>query len=292
MRWPSQILSVSNVNASNTTERTRCMRNRFALVVLVLSAVMLPCCAHAQSSTPQPSPFEQRIFYLLNQERELAGLKRLEWSDHAAMAAREHARLLAKNEKLSHKFTGEPPLRQRLTAASFRFTSAAENVALADNPDDAHLALMYSPGHRENILSTEYSAVGIGVVEHSGKLYVTQDFIHLLPAYTENEFFASFVKAFNRLRETSGMKAMLVQKDRALHEAACSTQGDSAAVSAKPGFEGELLLFTLSDPDQLPPELSQRAYAPRFRKVNVGICFRPDEKYGSGNFWVVAAFAM
>ena len=259
---------------------------------LAFLSCISPLCAVAQSSTAQPTLLEQRIFYLLNQERELAGLKRLEWSEHAATAAREHARLLAKNEKLSHKFTGEPPLRQRLTAASVRFTSAAENVALADNLDEAHLALIYSPGHRENMLNAEYSAVGIGVVEHSGKLYVTQDFVRLLPAYTENEFFASFVKAFNRLRETSGMKAMLVQKDRALHEAACSTQGDAAAVSAKPGFDGELVLFTLSDPDQLPPELSQRAYAARFRKVNVGICFRPDEKYGSGNFWVVAAFAM
>jgi hypothetical protein len=88
------------------------------------------------------------------------------------------------------------------------------------------------------------------------------------------------------------MKAMLVQKDRALREAACATQGNAAAVSAKPGFEGDLVAFTLSDPDQLPAELSQRAFAPRFHRVSVGVCFRPDEKYGSGNFWVVAAFAL
>jgi hypothetical protein len=253
---------------------------------------MQPLCAESQSQKGDGANLEQRIFYLLNQERRLAGLEKFEWNEHAAEAARRHAQLLAKNEKLSHEFSGEPSLRERLAATAIRFTSAAENVALADTADEAHLALMYSPGHRDNILNPEYSAVGIGVVEHAGRLYVAEDFILLVPAYTEDEFFALFVRAWNRLRQGRGMRAMFVQNDPALHSAACSTNGTFIAAPAKLGFSGELVIFTLSDPDRLPVDFAQRAFRSGFHQMRAGVCFRPDEKYGSGNFWVVVSLAM
>lgn len=245
----------------------------------------------ATAAASKPSKAEQRIFYLLNQERQLSGLAKLEWNDQAARAARAHAKLLAEHEELSHQFPGEAPLRERLVSTAVRFTSAGENVARADNEDEAHLALMYSPGHRENILNRNYSAAGVGVVERAGRLYVTQDFVRLVPAYSEAELRTAFVKAFNRAREAKGMKPIAIQTDPALHDAACSTRGDAVALPAKVGFEGELIVFTLSDPDQLPADLLQRAYSGRFSRMNVGVCFRPDTEHGNGNFWVVAALA-
>lgn len=249
--------------------------------------------AHSGEALPasKPSKAEQRIFYLLNQERELAGLAKLEWNEQAAQAARAHAMLLADHGELSHQFPGEPPLRKRLASTAVRFTSAAENVALADDEDEAHLALMSSPGHRHNILNKKYSAAGVGVVERAGRLYVAQDFIRLVPVYSEEEFRVAFIKAFNRAREAKGMKPLPAQKDPALHEAACSTRGDAVALPAKVGFAGELVVFTLSEPDQLPPQLLERAYAGRFSQMNVGVCYRPDAEHGNGNFWVVAALA-
>lgn len=259
----------------------------------IFLCLLLPCIAAAQGTGPngKPSKAEQRIFYLLNQERELAGVAKLEWNEQAAQAARAHAALLAEHGKLSHQFPGEPPLRKRLTSTAVRFTSAGENIALADDEDEAHLALMSSPGHRQNILNENYSAAGVGVVEREGRLYVTQDFIRLVPVYSEEEFRIAFVKAFNRARESKGRKAILAQTDPALHEAACSTRGDAVALPAKVGFAGELVVFTLSEPDELPPELLQRAYAGRFSQMNVGVCYRPDAEHGNGNFWVVAALA-
>lgn len=237
----------------------------------------------------KPSKAEQRIFYLLNQERQLAGLAKLEWNEQAAQAARAHAILLADHGELSHQFPGELPLRERLASTAVRFTSAAENVARADDEDEAHLALMYSDGHRENILNKNYSAAGVGVVPRAGRLYVTEDFVRLVPVYGEQEFRVAFIKAFNRAREAKGMKPILAQADPALHDAACSTRGEAVGLPAKIGFAGELVVFNLSDPDRLPSELLERAYARKFSRMNIGVCFRPDPEHGNGNFWVVAA---
>ena len=242
-------------------------------------------------AAPKPSSLEQRIFYLLNQERELAGIPKVEWNEQAAEAARAHARLLADHGELSHQYPGEPALRDRLIATSARFTSAAENVARADNADEAHLALMYSSGHRENILNPDYTAAGIGVVEHDGKLYVTQDFIRLVPVYEEEAFRRAFVKAFNNAREAKALKPLPAAADPALREAACSSHGNAALLPAKAGFSGELVVFSLSDPQQLPAAVIERAQSPGLQQMSVGVCFRPDAEHGNGNFWVVAALA-
>jgi cysteine-rich secretory family protein len=267
--------------------------NRLGCIVLVgLIAFMAAVQEQVSAAGSKPSKAEQRIFYLLNQERQLAGLKKLEWNEQAAQAARTHAALLAEHGELAHQFPGELPLRDRLVSTAVRFTSAAENVARADSEDEAHLALMYSPGHRENILNKNYSAAGVGVVERAGRLYVTQDFIRIVPVYGEEEFRSAFVKAFNSARQAKGMKAILAQKDFALHEAACSTRGDAVALPLKVGFAGELVVFSLSEPDELPAEILKRAQIASLSRMNIGVCFRPDSEHGNGNFWVVAAFAM
>ena len=137
--------------------------------------------AGSSSRRHRSSPAEKRIFEELNHERASHGLSALQWNDHAANAARAHAQLLAENGKLSHQFPGEAALPERLGATGARFTVAAENVARTEFIEDVHPALMGSSGHRANILNTSYNAVGIGVVEDKGRIYVTQDFIFLVP---------------------------------------------------------------------------------------------------------------
>ena len=58
-----------------------------------------------------------------------------------------------------------------------RKNAAGENLALAPTLQLAHDGLMKSPGHRANILSTNYRTVGIGIVDGGPYgLMVTQDF--------------------------------------------------------------------------------------------------------------------
>lgn len=265
------------------------MRSGICLLFMFLVLVFATARSRAAADRPISSNAEQRMFYLLNLERKQAGLSALAWNDDVAEAARAHARLLARHGELSHEFPGEPGLQQRLVATSARFASAAENIALADDEDEAHLGLMSSPGHRENILTTYYTAVGIGAVKRNGRLFVTEDFVRLIPSYTEQEFQEAFAKELNGVRHARHIRPVLITRDASLRAAACRTRGDAAsAVPVGLNLTGELVVFNLSDPGQLPPQLLQRISAASLTQMRVGVCFRPDPEHGNGNFWVVA----
>jgi uncharacterized protein YkwD len=252
--------------------------------------IFLLTAAQATQAGPSISSAEKRIFEELNHERASQGLSALQWDDHAARAARSHAQLLAENGKLSHQFTGENSLPERLSVTGARFTVSAENVASTEFIEDVHPALMGSSGHRANILSASYNAIGIGVVEERGRIYVTQDFIFLVPNYSEAQFNSAFAEAFNLVRKSKGIRPIQAREDAALHQLACTTDGDAVKLADKLSGVSAVVAFTSSDPHHLPEEMNARAANADFRLMKYGVCFRPDQEHGYANFWVVAAF--
>lgn len=250
--------------------------------VIFLLAPAPALCAGAQSM----SPAENRILEELNHERVNNGLKPLEWNEQAAAAARAHTRLLVEHAQLSHQFPGELPLLERLGTTGARFTVAAENVARTEWMEDVHPALMGSSGHRANMLSPRYNAVGIGVVEDKDRIFVTQDFIFLVPEYSEALFASAFAESFNLAHK--GRKPE-VRTDTLLHELACATDGDAAKLAGQVSGARSVVVFTSSDPHSPPEQLLSRAAD--FHRVNFGVCFRPDPEHGYANFWVVATFS-
>jgi hypothetical protein len=253
--------------------------------------LFLLAAAQALQSAPPISPAEKRIFEELNHERASHGLTALQWDNLVAGAARAHAQLLAENVKLSHQFAGENSLPERLGATGARFTVSAENVAQVEFIEDVHPALMGSPGHRANILSSGYNAVGIGVVERQGKLYVTQDFIFLVPAYSEAQFNSAFAKAFNLARKSRGIRPLDAREKADLHALACTTDGNVNKLAGELSGVRAVVVFTSSDPHRLPAELNRRAANAEFHTMEFGACYRPDQEHGYANFWVVATFA-
>lgn len=253
--------------------------------------IFLLTAAHAVQGSSLISPAEKRIFEELNHERASHGLSALEWNHHAADAARSHARLLAENGKLSHQFLGEATLRERLGATGARFTLAAENVACTEFIEDVHLALMGSSGHRANILNASYNAVGIGVVEDKGRIYVTQDFIFLVPDYSESQFSSAFAETLNLARKGKGIRQIDARPDTQLRDLACTTDGDAVKVADKLSGVVAVVVFTSSDPHHLPEQMVPRAANADFHSMKYGVCFRPDREHGYANFWIVATFA-
>jgi hypothetical protein len=253
--------------------------------------VFLLATAHALQTGPSLSSAEARIFEKLNHERVSNGLSALQWDDHAANAARAHAQLLAENGKLSHQFPGESSLPERLGATGARFTVSAENVARTEFLEDVHPALMGSSGHRANILNTSYNAVGIGVIEEKGNIYVTQDFIFLVPDYSESQFKSAFAEAFNLARKSKGIRPLEARDDSGLHLLACTTDGNAMKLSDKLSGVSAVVVFTSSDPHHLPQEMNPRIANAYFHLMRYGVCFRPDQQHGYANFWVVATFA-
>lgn len=254
---------------------------------LFFSIFLLSTIAAAQST---PSQREQRMLFLLNLERKHNNLPPLAWDSHNAAAAHGHAQLILQHSELSHRYEGEQELAERLASAGARFDTAAENLALADNEEDAHAALMYSPGHRANILNGGYNAVGVSVAEQGNRIYVVQVFSHRLPEYSDDEFQRSFLNAVNRDRKERGLRPLAEHEDKFAHGDACSADGGTTRLPAPASQRSSVSAFTASDPDHIPEGLQKYVEAADFHWITVGACFRPGPKYGYGNFWVVVAF--
>jgi hypothetical protein len=266
---------------------------RHAILIGFASALLFaqtPGTEPAKGSVAQSKISEQRLFTLINQQRERAGLPKFQWNEQLAQAARAHAKLLATNNDLSHQFAGEPELVERLGATGARFTLSAENIARADSAEEAHMGLMTSPGHRANILSSSYTAVGIGTVESQGHLFVTEDFAVLLPSYSQAQFASELIQSINRARAEKRKFRLDIHDDGRLRAAACDARGNARSLASAASPNSEMALFTISDPHVLPERLLQLILDQRWRKMDLGVCFRPDPQHGYANFWVAAAF--
>jgi hypothetical protein len=260
-------------------------------ILCCVAAAILLATADASLALAGPSSAEKLVFEELNREREKAGLPGLEWNDRVADAARNHSHLLAENSQLAHQFPGEPLLPERLGATGVRFTVSAENVARTEYVEDVHLALMGSSGHRANMLNSQYNAVGIGIVQDKGKIYATQDFIFIVPQYTEAQFSSAFAEAFNLARKARRIRELDARPDALLRDLACATDGNALKLADHVSGARSVVVFTSSDPHRLPEQMEARAANADFHRMNFGVCFRPDQEHGYANFWVVAAFA-
>ena len=120
---------------------------------------------------------ETRMLELLNAERVKAGLKPLLADDKLRDVARQHSQEMFRLGYFAHISPTDGSPADRLKRAGIAFATAGENLAYAPTVEVAHSGLMASPGHRRNILTPEFTRVGIGVVR--GGLYgrmFTQNF--------------------------------------------------------------------------------------------------------------------
>lgn len=258
------------------------------IVVVVIQWLALTGAA-LQSPEVSTLPPEQQLFQVLNAARQSNGLEKLEWNAKLATAARAHAEELARHGDLSHMYPGELPLEQRVGVTGERFDAVAENVAAADNVDDAHVGLMNSPGHRANILAPKYNAVGIAVVRVKDRVYVAQDFAHVLPVYSNQQFRDEVVAAFNRVRKAHRFAPLDFTSDPRLDDQACAGKLEPQSTLLSERGAVRAAIFTATRPGELPPPMENAAADPNLRRMNIGICFRPDADHFA-KFWIVAAF--
>ena len=266
------------------------MKQRFRVVGRVMALyLMLTGMSHGLARAA-PSSGEQQLFDLLNQERQKAGLAKLEWDRNLADAARRHSMLLARHKDLSHQFHGEPPLQRRAGTAGVHFDSVAENVAFAPTVKEMHRGLMHSPPHRANILGREYNVVGIAIVARDGELYATQDFAGLVPSYTEAQFQSAVIAASIRARQARGLSPMMIRSDSRLKTAACVRTLDAAKVLRGLPGAASLAIYTSTDPNNLPPNMLRAVTDRTLRHMNIGVCLESGGKNGFSRYWVAAAF--
>jgi uncharacterized protein YkwD len=141
----------------------------------------------SSSSYATRSDWASAVLAELNAERANHGLRALKMNSKLVSAAHTHNLAMAKANRLSHQLSGEAALGSRVSAAGYRWSAVAENVAYNSSRSQAGVLAvqkaMYNEkppndGHRKNILSKSYVDVGIDVISDSvhGKVWLVTDF--------------------------------------------------------------------------------------------------------------------
>lgn len=120
---------------------------------------------------------EKVMLNLVNKERISRGLNPLVPDEKLRAVARKYATEMLVHGFFSHTSAvdGSTPA-DRVTRAGIDYLVVGENLAYAPDVYIAHTGLMNSPGHRANILSSDYSRVGVGVIDAGvyGKMFVQE----------------------------------------------------------------------------------------------------------------------
>jgi hypothetical protein len=122
-------------------------------------------------------PIENEELALTNGARAEAGLPPLVCDDILTQAARLHSQDQCDQGRISHTGSDGSTVADRVSRLGGTFRAIGENVAMGQTtPRQVHDAWMASPGHRSNILGTQYRRIGIGYVACGGTPVWTQDF--------------------------------------------------------------------------------------------------------------------
>lgn len=155
-----------------------------AIAALTLMTGTSPLPAAGESSfvahytTASLSAQEQMAGNLLNSDRVRYNLPRLTLDPQLCRIARIKSEDMRDNQYFAHTSPTYGDVRDMLNHFGYRYSAAGENIAHHATVEKSQAALISSPGHRRNILSTAYTKVGIGVaLDKSGFVYLTQIFV-------------------------------------------------------------------------------------------------------------------
>ena len=145
------------------------------------------------SETPSDTPvvsdsnyiaeIEQAIFQRVNEERSAAGLPALSYNTTMEHYARIKSKDMGDNGYFSHEDKQGNLITTQMKADGVSYRAWGENIAYIQGTNsNSALATkfmdnwMNSSGHRANILSTNFSSIGIGVYKIGNTYYATQEF--------------------------------------------------------------------------------------------------------------------
>ncbi|WP_274361331.1 SafA/ExsA family spore coat assembly protein [Paenibacillus thermotolerans] len=124
--------------------------------------------------TTATSSYASQVVTLVNQERAKAGLKPLAQDSALSVMALDKAKDMYNNNYFSHTSPSYGSPFNMMNLYGIRYTYAGENIAKGQRtPQEVMNAWMNSSGHRQNILSPNYTTIG---VSHYNGVWV-QEFI-------------------------------------------------------------------------------------------------------------------
>jgi uncharacterized protein YkwD len=152
----------------------------------ITTTLLLPCLLMIRTGSVAAAPSHNdtvlvaRVLELTNGERQKAGLRPLTLSPELNDAAQNYSQVLATSGCFEHTCGPVTNFADRDRQAGYTgWLALAENIAEGyATPETVVTGWMNSAGHRANILSPEYTEMGIGLVNGTGTFdtYWTQEF--------------------------------------------------------------------------------------------------------------------
>ncbi|GAA2242436.1 hypothetical protein GCM10010430_25020 [Kitasatospora cystarginea] len=151
-----------------------------------------PAATTPAAQTGSSSDAVQQVLGLINQARAAQGLPAYTITAGLTSSSEAHNQTMAGGCGMSHQCPGEAELGARVTAAGVQWNAVGENIGYGNGvstsaQDIAAMAVSLTQdmlnetppddGHRKNILSSEFTHIGIAVYrDASGTVWLTQDF--------------------------------------------------------------------------------------------------------------------
>lgn len=172
--------------------------------------------AEADGTEEEAGDFVLRVLELVNEERAKEGLKPLVLNDALCAVAQQHCDDMAARGFFDHiNPDGESPF-DRMDNYGIWYMAAGENIAAGQrSPESVMESWMNSPGHRANILSSDYGEIGIAYT-YGGSygVYWTQCFADKVGINNTQEEADDFVlrvlELVNEERAKEGLKALVL----------------------------------------------------------------------------------
>ena len=159
----------------------RALRSSLGMApALAAAVVMLAQPASTVAAAPASGDTISAVLQLTNAQRANAGLAPLALEAHLVQEAQSYAQVLASGSCFDHTCGPVPDLTGRANQAGYTgWVTIGENIAGGyPTPQAVVDGWMASPGHRANILSPDYTEIGIGEARGSGTMgtYWAQEF--------------------------------------------------------------------------------------------------------------------
>jgi uncharacterized protein YkwD len=143
--------------------------HRITLALTTLALALAAVLTGALTAAPAgASTAEDSLTARLNGARSDQGLPSLATRSDLVAVARAQATRMADSGTLYHN--------PNLTTDVTNWRWIGENVGYGPDVQTVHVAFMNSDGHRANILDTDYTEVGVGVVERGDRVWVAEVF--------------------------------------------------------------------------------------------------------------------
>ena len=133
----------------------------------------------APAASAAPVDAEARFVVKVNELRVAKGLPALTVDSLLVGVARSWSAKMAQAGEISHN----PLLATDVTSDWIKL---GENVGMGGDVDVIEAAFERSPAHYKNLVDADFTAIGIGIVESEGAIYVTQQFQTLAAAPRSN----------------------------------------------------------------------------------------------------------